>query len=365
MTDRGSQIVQILDEKIQQAATMSISYADFIETVLYHQEHGYYRKTSTKIGTSGDFYTSSSVHPVFAWVFAEYFYKYLSENNPPYSICEIGGGNGSFAKEVLTYLKVTYPEFLIDLNYFYIDVSEDHLVKAQQELASFSCVSFFNSWEGVTQPFHGIVFSNELIDAFPVHVIEEDEGDIFEVRVTLDSTGKLIEKLVPLNNPMISEWLDWSGLALTEGQRLEAPLEMLDWIEQMSEFIDTGLLITVDYGYWDKDWQEPSHRRGSLRGYKNHQLIENPLLNAGQMDLTTHIHLDALLRKGEKVGFRSISSTRQREFLLNNGLFNFLHEHQNPDPFSKESRLNRAIRSFATPGGISDSFHVIVQEKRG
>ncbi|WP_257345823.1 class I SAM-dependent methyltransferase [Pseudalkalibacillus decolorationis] len=365
MTVQASGVIPILQKKIQQSIADDISYAEFIETALYDPVRGYYRRKSDKIGSSGDFYTSSSVHPVFAWVFADYFYDYLTRCNAPYMICELGGGSGSFAKEVLSHLKLKHPEFYNELHYLYVDVSEDHLAKAQDQLASFQCVSFYQSTDKLKSAqgtINGVVFSNELLDAMPVHVVEKREGVINEVRVSIKSTEKLEEVIVHKVQPEIEEWLNWSGLNIQEGNRIEVPLKMNEWVDEMSALIESGLLVTVDYGYSNAEWQEPSHRKGSLRGYHNHQLIENPLLNPGQMDLTTHIHIDSLLKKGKEVGFTTISCTRQRDFLLEHGLFNFLYEHQNPDPFSKESRLNRAIRSFATPGGISDSFHVIVQE---
>lgn len=367
MIGESPELKHILNERIRQSVTGTITYSEYMEIALYNPDHGYYKKKSHKIGTSGDFYTSSSVHPVFAWVFAEYFQRYFEHQPPPHTICEIGGGNGSFARNVLSYLEKSGANFLKDLTYMFIDVSGDHQQKAREALAPFSNVSFFDSVDQYIKTSgtvtNGIVFSNELLDAFLVDVIEKLDGEIYEIHVAITDDGELSERAVQLDNPAISQWLEWSRLELSEGQRIEVPLAMLDWIGKMSDFIQSGLLVTVDYGYTDEEWQEPSHRKGSLRGYKDHQLIEDPLHHPGEMDLTTHIHLDSFMKKGKEKGFNVVSCMRQRDFLLENGLFEFLTEHQNRDPFSEESRLNRAIRSFATPGGISDSFHVVVLEK--
>ena len=43
----------------------TISFERFMELALYHPEHGYYR-TPGRIGTSGDFLTSPTIHPMSA-----------------------------------------------------------------------------------------------------------------------------------------------------------------------------------------------------------------------------------------------------------------------------------------------------------
>ncbi|WP_408006746.1 SAM-dependent methyltransferase [Pseudalkalibacillus sp. A8] len=359
-------IEEVLYERIKSTDDQRISYASYMETVLYHQT-GYYQKDNSKIGKKGDFYTSSSIHPVFAWVFADYFDTYCKDQELPFHICEIGGGNGAFTKQVLDYLKRTKPVRYSDLTYSFIDVSQDHLITAQLNLSDHENVEYYSSLSMFQQnktEFKGIIFSNELLDAFPVHVVEKREGVLYEVKLTFDERhDTLKEVLEQAVNDDILQWLEWSGIELPEKHRFEVPLKMMDWLSDIAKLLKSGILVTVDYGYKNVELLDVSLRNGSLRGYLDHQLIENPLLHPGQMDLTTHIQLDALIKKGDELGLKMRCLGKQRDFLLENGLFNHLIEHDNRDPFSEEHRLNRAIRSFVTPGGISDAFHVIVQEK--
>ncbi len=342
----------------------TIDYATYMETVLYH-EKGYYQNGQPKIGKQGDFYTSSSVHPVFAWVFADYFEQYCSNHYLPFRICELGGGTGAFAEQVLDYVKQQKPDRYKELAYEFVEISAEHKKEAQTRLSDHNNVSFHTSFADLQQngPYRGIIFSNELLDALPVQVVQKKDNELFEVMVSFDKENGLYEKLEPLRDERVTEWLNWSGLRVPEGHRVEIPLNMMKWMDEIANCLREGLLVTVDYGYKNDELLQPELRNGTLRGYYKHQMVDNPLSHPGKMDLTTHIHFDALMEKGKEKGFQTEYFGKQREFLLEHGLFQHLVEHDNRDPFSEVSRLNRAIRSFASPGGISEAFHVLVLKK--
>ncbi|MCF6137891.1 class I SAM-dependent methyltransferase [Pseudalkalibacillus berkeleyi] len=336
-----------------------------MENALYHQQ-GYYQRKRMKIGKEGDFYTSSSVHPVFAWVFADYFVAYCESNDVPLHICELGGGKGDFAKQVLDYLRETSPDRYKRLKYMFVDVSKDHIEVAKSTLREHENVSYFESiedFERMDANFKGVIFSNELLDAFPVHVVMKNNGQLFEVMITVDDHDQLKEITEPLHNEQVRVWIHDYKVDIPEGHRIEVPLIMDSWLKQMSNLLCEGALVTVDYGYTKEEFQDPALKNGTLRGYYKHQMVTDPLHHAGEMDLTVHIPFDALIQKGNEVGLEYVTLQRQRDFLVDHGLFNHLIDHQQPDPFSKESKLNRAIRSFATPGGISDAFRVLIQQK--
>ena len=66
------------------------------------------------------------------------------------------------------------------------------------------------------------------------------------------------------------------------------------------------MIISVDYGYSNEEWQEPIRRDGSLRGYYQHKLMNNVLVHPGEMDITSHIHWDVLEKIGEKYGLQTV-----------------------------------------------------------
>lgn len=357
-------MIDIVKSLIQQSAKNSISYSDFMETVLYHPIEGYYIKEQEKVGKEGDFYTSSNVGDIFGKLFAKVFIDIYEKYQLPLVICEFGGGNGRFAKAVLEEWSKRSPETFAHLQYYMIESSPYHLKLQRESIDSINFMQMKNIEElkEKLESFEGIIFSNELFDAFPVDVVVNKDGILYEVRVTVDEDGSLIETEVICEKEELVTWLIEHDINLEHGQRIEIPLLMDNWFQTISRFLSNGLIFTIDYGYTTEEWMEDIHRDGSLRGYYKHQMVKNPLLFPGQMDLTTHIHLDAVRKSGLKNDISYLGMLRQDEFLLRAGITSFLEENYDPNPFSELSKQNRAIRSLIT-SGISSSFHVIVQQK--
>jgi SAM-dependent MidA family methyltransferase len=174
---------------------------------------------------------------------------------------------------------------------------------------------------------------------------------------------QLCEEKVPLANPDILRFLQESKLALKDKQRIEVPLEMEKMLETIARTLSKGLVVTADYGYSNEEWHESSKAQGSLRGYYHHQMFHDVLQHPGEMDITTHIHFDSLIQKGEQVGLNWLSKLRQDDFLVKAGILEELANHYDPNPFSEVSKRNRAIRSLIMPSGISAYFHILIQQK--
>ncbi|MCH1624921.1 class I SAM-dependent methyltransferase [Ferdinandcohnia quinoae] len=359
-------MLQLLRDFIKRSDHNEITYEQFMNIVLYNPQKGYYMSEKEKIGTRGDFLTSSNISNVFGTLFASIFMKLINEEGIPPYICEIGGGNGRFANAVLEQLKEISQDAYDKVTYLIIETSPYHRSLQQEILPIGKKVLQYSSLAEakVDYPgFSGIIFSNELFDAFPVRVVEKVDDDLFEVKITTNEENQLIETFSPLIAEEISSYIKEYDVQLTNGQRYEIPLAMLQYIDEMNHFLKSGVIFTVDYGYIKEEWEEPAHRRGSLRGYYQHQLIDNPLLNPGKMDLTTHIHFGSLVQYGEKRGLVFVNKMRQDEFLLKAGILTYLQDHFDTNPFSETSKQNRAIRSMIMDGGMSSAFHVVIQQK--
>ncbi|GGJ62689.1 SAM-dependent MidA family methyltransferase [Anoxybacillus voinovskiensis] len=352
-------------EAIMSSPNQRISYADYMNLALYDEKNGYYMKDRDKIGRTGDFYTSIYVSDVFGKLFASLFIKLVEAGKIPPCICELGGGDGKFARAVLTEWKQASATFE-QLTYMIVDTSPYQRKKQQQALADFH--QHVISYEGLDDfrkqrsSFSGIVFSNEFFDALPVHVITRERGELYELFVTV-TDGRLQEEKQPLENEAILAYLRERKIELLEGQRLEVPLAMKAFLFDHASFFDRCVMFTVDYGYTDDEWKQAGRREGSLRGYYQHRLIANPLAYPGEMDITSHIPWDALRLYGEQAGWEWVDTIRQDRFLLAAGILDYLVAHHDPNPFSEQSRRNRAIRSLIIDEGISSAFHVMIQQK--
>jgi SAM-dependent MidA family methyltransferase len=351
---------EIIRQFIDASPAKKITYAEYMELALYHPEEGYYIKERQKIGKEGDFYTTSNVSDVFGKLLGKWFAKNSANLGLPPSICEIGAGNGRFARAFIQGWNELKGE---RLTYWIVEASPYHrkLQEAELDGLDYANILYANSFAD-TGMSEGFIFSNELFDAFPVHVVEKNEGIVKEVFVGFEN-GKFIEIMVPVMDDRIITFLSEQELELAEGQRMEIPLAFEPFISSVSENFKKGIMVTVDYGYTKEEWMHPSRRRGSLRGYYQHQMHHDVLQHPGEMDITSHVHIDALKSLGEKYSLGFVQSMRQDEFLMAAGILEELAEHHDLNPFSEASKRNRAIRSLIMPGGISQSFCVVVQAK--
>ncbi|TKD70101.1 SAM-dependent methyltransferase [Pseudalkalibacillus hwajinpoensis] len=328
---------------------------------LYHERFGYYRIDKQKVGRNGDFYTSTTVHDVFARVMASVICKDFSNNLMDPVIVDVGSGDGRFIQSFLKEVKKIDALLYRKLTYYVIESSPYHqrLIKERADSANIRIFSSLTDLQEEMPKLNGLIFSNELLDAFPVRVLEQYEGELLEVCVGLDDENKLIEVYKPCTDVETGTWMKQYGYPISRNQRFEVPLKMTDWLHRTCKWLSSGKIYTIDYGYSDVEWKDPARRRGSLRGYHNHQLITDALRYPGQMDLTTHIPIDTVRKVGEQHGVNWISCEPQGTFLSKNGLWDYLIK-PNPDkPFSLEQKQNRAVRWLAE----SNQFHVMVQEK--
>lgn len=357
--EKGVYMLNLIINYIENTPQKMISYADYIQQALYHSEYGYYMKDAEKIGPGGDFITTSNVSDIYGRTISKWFHQMAGKYKLPFQVCEIGGGNGRFAKAFLDEWNLIADE---EIHYYILETSPYHRKLQQEQIVFSEHIRQIDSWNEIT-PFCGLIFSNELFDALPVHVVEKVNDQLHEIMVTVKD-GKLAEKAVPLTNKDVSLFLEESGLSLSDGQRIEIPLQMEQMIKSLSAALDKGFVLTADYGYTDEEWQEPMRRDGSLRGYYKHSLIKNVLEHPGEMDITSHIHFDSLIRMGEKEGLDCHFKMRQDEFLLSAGILQELEDHYDPNPFSPVSKRNRAIRSLIMPSGMSAAFHLVLQAKK-
>jgi SAM-dependent MidA family methyltransferase len=357
-------VVNPIYEAIKTSALRRLSYADYMQLALYDERCGYYMRKKTKIGKEGDFFTNSHVSDVFGKLFASFFLRLVERQNVPPHICELGGGDGKFARAVLNEWKAKSPNTYGQLTYTMIETSPAQRVKQLQTLGDVAekvkQYKDIKEFQQHVSSFSGIVFSNEFFDAFPVHVITKENGTVYELFVTVDD-HKLVEEKYPLENEHIIQYLRERQLSLADGQRLEVPLALKTFLLETAPFFRHCVMFTIDYGYTDEELQLPARRQGSLRGYYRHHLITNPLMYPGEMDLTAHIQWDALRMYGKQAGWQYVSMLRQDRFLLAAGILLYLEEHDDSNPFSEKSRQNRAIRSLIME--MSTNFHVMIQQK--
>lgn len=358
-------LVAALQDRID--AEGGISFAEFMATALYHPEYGYYTSPRHRIGKAGDFFTSSSVHSLFGRLIArqlEQMWQLLGCGS--FTIAEQGAGDGHLCLDILDALAEDFPEFYARVNYRIVEISPDHqrnqTVTLEKHLTAGRLQwTSFDRLVGM----QGCFLSNELVDAFPVHLLEKRDGELLEVFVVNHPDG-FSEELRTLKNKALAEYFQLIDVPPVEGNRCEVNLKALEWMAQITELLDRGFVMTIDYGYPAQELYAPFRRNGTLLCYHRHQSNDNPYARIGCQDITAHVDFTALQRVAEKKGAETLFFGEQYRFLMGLGFLEALIEvqMQTSDPQQAQA-LRMTLKNLVLPeGGMGESFKVLIQGKQ-
>jgi SAM-dependent MidA family methyltransferase len=163
-----------------------VTFAWFMEQALYHPAHGYYSSGRAQIGRGGDYFSNVSVGPLFGRLMAQQFaemWKTLDRPNE-FKIIEQGAHEGDFARDVLEATRERHPEFSDKLRYVIVEPFPILQARQAKALKYFGDKVEWRKSLGDLGPFHGIHFSNELIDAMPVRLVQWTGSEWLERHVT-------------------------------------------------------------------------------------------------------------------------------------------------------------------------------------
>jgi SAM-dependent MidA family methyltransferase len=360
-----------------------LTFRDWMAAALYDERGGYYsRPDLERWGRAGDYRTSPERSPLFAATFARYFARLHEELGSPNSLTliEAGGGAGRFARVVLDTLQRDAPRVFDSLRYVFGEAGADSRARASALLAPHSERIEFRSIRDLTgdaqhtnadtqnsTPTHGafILFSNELLDALPVHRVSMRGGRLRELYVTEDAGGGFAWEESEPSTPRLAEHFARFGMTLEEGQHAEVNLEAEEWFARVASLEGSGFVITVDYGDDARALVNAPHRReGTLRAFSGHRIIEDLLASPGAQDLTTTVNWTQVTAAGEAAGLETIALERLDAFLLKAGLVEQLERESSlARDEAERTALRLGAREMILPTGMAASFQVLVQKK--
>ncbi len=336
-----------------------ITFAEYMSVALYWPHGGYYTGREP-VGAQGDYYTSPAVHPAFGALLAvQLFQMWREMDSPsPFTVLELGAGNGLLCRDVTAYAKELPQEFAAALRYVCLDRrTPDPIEKGIPGTGRVMADGL--PFQGI----HGCILSNEYLDAFPVHQVTMTAGGLQEVFVSVEGED-LVEVLGEPSDTRLAGRLDDLGITLAEGQTAEINLELERWTHEVTGALERGYVLTIDYGRTAPDLYDPEARpRGTLVTYHQHLQTDAPLTMIGRQDVTAQVDFTSTARAGEKGGLETLGLVTQREFLsnLNLGILRQRLSSQSLSP--RQMQANRAgIMDLARPGGLGD-FKVLIQGK--
>jgi SAM-dependent MidA family methyltransferase len=391
-------LCKIISDRIIASPQKRITFAEYMDLALYHPDCGYYSTQAVNLGKQGDFFTSVHLGADFGELLAEQFVQMweILGQPAPFSLVEMGAGQGHLASDILKYLQQQYPDFFATLEYIIVEKSATLRHEQQQRLQEFS-VRWCGLEEIPINSITGCFFSNELVDALPVHQFTLENGQLREIYVTMreeEEMGRQGEgetrggedkrvdssSLFPLplssfvevtgepSTPQMVEYFDLVGIdfaknGFADGYRSEINLAALSWLSAVANSLQRGYVLTIDYGYPANRYYNPRRSQGTIQCYYQHQRHDNPYINIGQQDITAHVDFTALERSGESCGLDKVGFTQQGLFLMALGLGSriaALSHHE--QPIMQLIQRRDALHQLVDPLGLGN-FGVLIQSK--
>ncbi len=323
----------------------AVSFRGFMEAALYDPEFGYYSRQIRTVGPGGDFSTSATLSPrlgraLAAWV------KETAQGEFRHLI-EIGPGNGILHRTLRQAMGWR------GRWHWHSHLVERSPVLRKEQQKTLGREGRWLQWHASPEEAltaaggKALIFSNELVDAFPATLLQRHDGLWQEVWLELAENGAVVETLRPA--PEIDTTLD--AAHFSEGQRVEVHVSWRQWLAAWRPQWRQGAMMTIDYGgSADRLYHRRPH--GSLRGFFHHQRLHGLAIyrNPGHCDLTADVNFSDLSHWGAAMGLTTVRLETQTEFLARipacgdeagarladpdgaGGAFYCLHQHAEPFP---------------------------------
>jgi SAM-dependent MidA family methyltransferase len=373
-TQAMKQTADIIRREIEKSGVLP--FARFMELALYCPETGYYETQKDTIGSRGDFYTSASTGELFGELLAFQFANWLEElriADCGLQIVEAGAHDGKLAKDILSWLQLNRPKLFEQLKYVIIEPSAHRQEWQRKTLKQFPprirWLSRFN--DSTIQRFNGIIFSNELLDAFPIHRYgwNAKNKKWFEWGVTVEGKKFVWAKIQkPEAGSRKPELIFPSALCplpsaflaiLPDGYTIETSPAAENWWREAAGILERGKLLAIDYGLTADELFLPSRTNGTLRAYLRHHVSDDLLANAGEQDLTAHVNFSTIQKVGEEGGLKTELFSTQTKFLTQ-----ILEKTLADKTFGGWTPVRtRQFQTLTHPEHLGRAFRVLVQSR--
>ncbi|MDX6766546.1 MAG: SAM-dependent methyltransferase [Candidatus Methylacidiphilales bacterium] len=292
-----------------------VTWEEWMNEALHAPGAGYYARHIGSVGERGDFSTSATLDRTLArgiacWLRAR---AALLKPQGRIAVIEVGPGDGALARGILRALPWWF-RWRVDLH---LVETSDSLRKVQQTTLRGRRVRWHTNMADALAQTGGraLIYSNELVDAFPCRSFILRAGTWLEIAVAESPSGNIREcesgpgSDVPCGG---GAWL--SGLR--EGQRIEIHQAYQRWLAEWASLWLKGAMLTVDYGYT----VEPPPRlplSGTLRAYFRQMRLEGEemLRRKGRQDLTADVNFSDLARWGAALGWVTTDLRPQADWL--------------------------------------------------
>jgi SAM-dependent MidA family methyltransferase len=336
-----------------------VSFAHFMERVLYAPGLGYYAAGARKFGSAGDFVTAPEISSLFGQSLARAIGPILTATNG--ELLELGPGSAQLAFDLLSALEVSGS---LPKRYLLLEVSADLRQRQQQRLSQLAPHLFARCvWiDALPQDFVGAIVANEVLDVVPVHLLRFQNGQVF-------TRGVVVQKGA-LN------WQDRPGVPDDVRALLDTfdPTAVLrepnaDYLTELSPQVGAlvravmnsmreGICLWIDYGFRAAEYYHPSRVSGTLMCHYRHHAHTDPFLYPGLQDITAHVDFTAVAEAGRAAGGSLLGYTTQANFLLGCGITELIAAHD-PGHAADYLPITNQAQRLLSPAEMGELFKVI------
>ena len=338
----------------------SISFARYMELVLYTPNLGYYSGGAAKFGAAGDFVTAPEISALFGRSLARQAAEVMTASC--HQVVEFGAGSGALAATLLAEL-----ERLGTPCERYCIVELSGTLRARQRAAIEAAVPHLAGrvdWiDALPDTISGCIIANEVLDAMPVHWVTWRDGALMERGVALRD-ARLVATELPATGVLHAAM---TALAaehnLADGYTSEINLAAAAWINDLAPRMHKAMALLIDYGFPAREFYHPQRRAGTLRAHYRHHALNDPFYLPGLCDITAHVDFSAVALAAQQAGLTVDGYATQAQFLINCGITEMLAG-SDPQDARAHGGLTQQANTLLSPAEMGELFKVLAVSRQ-
>ena len=339
-----------------------LTFPEFMHAALYEPGLGYYMAALPIFGAGGDFVTAPELSPLFARCLANGIADLL-ERSGGGDVVELGGGSGAFALHVFVSLRDRGAPLgryrIVEPSPALAARQRERLARAPETAASLDRFDWLAA--PPREPWRGVAFANEVLDALPVErfrvarhgaeavgVVAAGDGFAWMPRpadAALAAAVESLQRKLPARMP--------------PGYTSELRLGQRNWVAQAAAALARGALLVADYGLPRAQYYHPSRDGGTLCGFRRHRRVEDALALPGTQDVTAWVDFSALAEEAVETGLVPCGFATQAHYLLEAGIDRELARLTASGGERERAAHRQAAATLLLPGEMGERFKLM------
>ncbi|EJL83439.1 hypothetical protein PMI16_04147 [Herbaspirillum sp. CF444] len=331
-----------------------VSFARYMELVLYAPGLGYYSGGAAKLGKEGDFTTAPEISPLFGATLAHLATELFEQTDA--AIMEFGAGTGKLAFDILSELRTAGR---LPTHYFIVEISTQLRARQQETLRDFPQVRWLDS---LPASFSGVVIGNEVLDAMPVQLVVRGEHGWLERGVALDAAGAFAFSDRACDAGLVAQIPEAD--ALPPGYLSEVHPIAAGFMQSLGAMLQDGkgAALLFDYGFPAHEYYLHERGQGTLMCHYRHHAHPDPFYLPGLQDVTAHVDFTAMAKAAIDGGLDVLGYTSQAAFLLSAGIGDLLLRTP-PEQARAYLPQANAVQKLISPAEMGELFKVLAVGK--